>query len=122
MDTSGRTLIRRRLNAGRFRDARLERPDADDPAAADGAAADPRATVANPADLDHQPVRPLWICGVCEQPWPCPAACRHLSATMNSAQLGLFMVACLHQATADGLDEVPAQLYRRFLSWIRGAR
>nr|WP_242624227.1 hypothetical protein [Micromonospora kangleipakensis] len=33
----------------------------------------------------HWPVPPLWSCGGCGAPWPCPTRCRELRADVDDA-------------------------------------
>ncbi|MEH1058346.1 hypothetical protein V6U89_24440 [Micromonospora sp. CPCC 206171] len=69
----------------------------------------------------HGPVLPIWSCGGCGAPWPCPTRRRELCAEFEDApvSLSLYMGAQLVRATAD-LTWVPAgTLHRRFLGWMR---
>ncbi|MEU5907508.1 hypothetical protein ABZ780_24445 [Micromonospora sp. NPDC047467] len=69
----------------------------------------------------HGPVLPIWSCGGCDAPWPCPTRRRELSAEFGGASvsLALYMGAQLVRASAD-LTWVPAgALHRRFLGWVR---
>lgn len=67
----------------------------------------------------HVPVRPVWTCAACGQPWPCPTRQRQLLAEYTDARvsLSLYLSGCFVQACAD-LGAIPAGiLYRRFFAW-----
>ncbi|WP_446213432.1 hypothetical protein [Micromonospora sp. IBSANI012] len=72
---------------------------------------------------NHGPVMPIWSCGGCNAPWPCPTRRRELRAEFADApvSLALYLGAYLVQAAED-LTWVPAgTLHRRFLGWTREA-
>jgi hypothetical protein len=69
----------------------------------------------------HGPVLPIWSCGGCGSPWPCPTRKRELRAEFDKApvSLALYMGAQLVRAAED-LVWVPAGgLHKRFLGWVR---
>ncbi|MGK5441078.1 hypothetical protein ACSNN7_04490 [Micromonospora sp. URMC 105] len=69
----------------------------------------------------HGPVPPVWSCGGCGAPWPCPTRRRELRAEYADApvSLALYLGAQLVRATED-LSGTPAgALHRRFLGWLR---
>jgi hypothetical protein len=73
---------------------------------------------------EHVAERPTWHCTVCGQPWPCAVAKVELTEQYPSANLGLFMASCWHEAIEnlrDSEERVPPDLYQRFLGWISGA-
>lgn len=86
---------------------------------------------ASPAELgravptEHLPLRPLWLCRRCGQPWPCGQARLALIAEYRANAIGLFLhmagrlyeaIDDLHRlnpsATGDATD-----LFDRFLGW-----
>ena len=71
----------------------------------------------------HGPVMPLWSCGGCDLPWPCPTRKRELRAEYEDApvSLALYLGAYLVQATEDMPWTPAGVLHRRFLSWTRAA-
>lgn len=77
--------------------------------------------------MQHEPLRPLWICQRCAQPWPCGAA-RHQLANQYATDrptLAIDLAGRLRDAESDlarvcpppGPD--PAELYGRFLGWVK---
>ncbi len=73
---------------------------------------------------EHVADRPSWDCRVCGQPWPCPVAKCQLAEQYHRfpAGLSIFMASCLHEAIEDlaGSDaSVPADLFERFLTWVK---
>ncbi|MGC1209863.1 MAG: hypothetical protein WA890_01135 [Micromonospora sp.] len=69
----------------------------------------------------HGPVLPIWSCGGCGLPWPCPTRKRELRAEYADApvSLALYLGSYLVQAT-ENMPWTPAGvLHRRFLGWIR---
>ena len=77
------------------------------------------------AGVDHLPMRPLWLCPRCGQPWPCGAAKLALVAEYQDTPVSLFiyLAACLHDAIDDlhRLDPSEtgsvADMFDRFLGW-----
>ncbi|MFC4090056.1 hypothetical protein [Micromonospora sp. GCM10011541] len=51
----------------------------------------------------HDPVLPVWSCGGCDLPWPCPTRRRELRAEFDDApvSLALYLGAQLVRASAD---------------------
>ncbi|GGL88216.1 hypothetical protein [Micromonospora yangpuensis] len=76
----------------------------------------------------HLPIRPLWLCRRCGQPWPCGAAKLALLAEYQDSPLSLFLylAGCLHNAIDDLHQLHPsdtgstADVFDRFLGWTRG--
>ena len=58
----------------------------------------------------HGPVMPIWTCGGCDLPWPCPTRRRELRAEYAGApvSLALYLGAYLVQATEDMPGRPPA--------------
>ena len=56
-----------------------------------------------PAAVEHLPMRPLWLCRRCGQPWPCGVAKLALVAEYEDAPVSLFLylAGCLHDAIDD---------------------
>ncbi|MFE9690088.1 hypothetical protein [Micromonospora sp. NPDC005806] len=71
----------------------------------------------------HGPVMPIWSCGGCDLPWPCPTRKRELRAEYADApvSLALYLGSYLVQATADMPWTPAGVLHRRFLGWTRAA-
>ncbi|MEU4595197.1 hypothetical protein [Micromonospora aurantiaca (nom. illeg.)] len=75
--------------------------------------------------VEHLPLRPLWLCGRCGQPWPCGAAKLALLAEYRDSRLSLFLylAGCLHDAIDDLHRLNPAEtgtaagMFDRFLGW-----
>ncbi|WP_346534736.1 hypothetical protein [Micromonospora sp. DPT] len=69
----------------------------------------------------HGPVLPMWSCGGCGAPWPCPNRRRELRAEFADApvSLALYMGAQLVRATEDLAWASAGTLHRRFLGWLR---
>ncbi|MEV1331176.1 hypothetical protein AB0J20_16545 [Micromonospora costi] len=78
-----------------------------------------------PAPVEHLPLRPLWLCRRCGQPWPCGAAKLALLAEYREAPVSLFLylASCLHDAIDDlhrlnpGVTGSAADMFDRFLGW-----
>jgi hypothetical protein len=73
---------------------------------------------------EHAGQRPNWDCRVCGQPWPCAIAKGELRAEFHNfpSVLSIYMSAKMVDAASDFMDHgagPPADLYERFLSWIR---
>ncbi|MGK5739266.1 hypothetical protein [Micromonospora sp. URMC 103] len=71
----------------------------------------------------HGPVMPIWSCGGCDLPWPCPTRKRELRAEYADApvSLVLYLGSYLVQATEDMPWTPAGVLHRRFLGWTREA-
>ena len=75
--------------------------------------------------VEHLPLRPLWLCRRCGQPWPCGAAKLALLAEYqdNRVSLFLYLAGCLHDAINDLHRLNPAEtgtaagMFDRFLGW-----
>lgn len=76
---------------------------------------------------EHLPIRPIWLCRVCAQPWPCGEARLRLSAEYMNDQVALsvYLASTLGEAADDlrKLNPEPgpdhALLFGRFLGWTR---
>nr|WP_175543563.1 hypothetical protein [Micromonospora pattaloongensis] len=74
---------------------------------------------------DHLPLRPLWLCRVCGQPWPCGRAKLALLASYHDSQINLllYLSGLLHEAIDDLHRLNPSttgnirDLFDRFLGW-----
>ncbi|MGR6318199.1 hypothetical protein [Micromonospora soli] len=71
----------------------------------------------------HGPVMPIWSCGGCDLPWPCPTRKQELRAEYANApvSLALYLGSYLVQATEDMPWTPAGVLHRRFLGWTRAA-
>ncbi|MGW3806650.1 hypothetical protein [Micromonospora sp. NPDC005113] len=77
----------------------------------------------------HLPVRPIWLCRECAQPWPCGKARLILSAEYLSDRVALsvYMASMLGDAAEDlrKLNPEPdldhGLLFARFLGWTKAA-
>ncbi|SBT47327.1 hypothetical protein GA0070621_2864 [Micromonospora narathiwatensis] len=75
--------------------------------------------------VEHLPLRPLWLCRRCGQPWPCGAAKLALVAEYRDNQVSLFlyMAGCMHDAIDDLHQLNPSEtgsasgMFDRFLGW-----
>lgn len=75
--------------------------------------------------VEHLPLRPLWLCRRCGQPWPCGAAKLALLTEYqdNRVSLFLYLAGCLHDAINDLHRLNPAEtgtaagMFDRFLGW-----
>lgn len=78
-----------------------------------------------PAPLGHLPLRPLWLCRACGQPWPCGRAKLDLLASYRDSPLNLliYLAGLLHEAIDDlhrlnpGTTGDVRNLFDRFLGW-----
>jgi hypothetical protein len=73
---------------------------------------------------EHVGQRPNWDCRVCAQPWPCAIAKVELRAEFRNfpSVLNIYMTAQMYDAASDFMAHgagLPADLYERFLSWVR---
>ncbi|TYB96321.1 hypothetical protein FXF53_22370 [Micromonospora sp. WP24] len=74
---------------------------------------------------EHLPLRPLWLCRVCGQPWPCGRAKLALLTSYQGSRLNLllYLAGCLHEAIDDLHRLNPSttgdvrKLFDRFLGW-----
>jgi hypothetical protein len=76
---------------------------------------------------EHIATRPTWDCRACDEPWPCPTAKAELldEFTNYPSVLTIFMAAQMHVAQDDFVatsGAPPADLFERFMMWIRPAR
>ncbi|SDZ35510.1 hypothetical protein SAMN05444365_11132 [Micromonospora pattaloongensis] len=72
----------------------------------------------------HGPMRPIWLCGGCGVPWPCPTRRRQLAAEFEGAPMSLAIYMGTHLLTAmEDMKWAPAgPLHRRFLGWVQPPR
>jgi hypothetical protein len=78
-----------------------------------------------PAAVEHLPLRPLWLCRRCGQPWPCGAAKLALVAEYQDTPVSLFLylAGCLHDAIDDlhrlnpSVTGSASDMFDRFLGW-----
>lgn len=76
---------------------------------------------------EHAPLRPLWICRSCAQPWPCGLARLRLLTEYRDDRVGLHLY--LGWALFTAIEDLyklnpqpgpdPAAMYPRFLHWTR---
>ncbi|GLZ57773.1 hypothetical protein [Micromonospora sp. NBRC 107095] len=74
---------------------------------------------------EHPPLRPLWLCRRCGQPWPCGRARIALVAEYRDNRVGLFLylAGLLHEAIDDlhrlnpSTTRGVSDLFDRFLGW-----
>ncbi|WP_348651117.1 hypothetical protein [Micromonospora sp. WMMD882] len=77
----------------------------------------------------HEAMRPLWLCRACGAEWPCAPARLALVARFGQdrVSLAVYLAVLMDRAYDDkaALNPAPgpdvAELYRRFLGWIRSA-
>ncbi|MEU6021248.1 hypothetical protein [Micromonospora sp. NPDC047134] len=77
------------------------------------------------ADPPHTPMRPMWCCRACGQPWPCATArlLLHTEYAHNRTGLSIYLAGLMYEAMRDlyhlnphdGPD--PTSLFNRFLGW-----
>ncbi|MFD0784010.1 hypothetical protein ACFQZ8_08790, partial [Micromonospora azadirachtae] len=78
-----------------------------------------------PTGVEHLPMRPLWLCRRCGQPWPCGGAKLALLAEYREVPVSLFLylASCLHDAIDDlhrlnpSVTGSAADMFDRFLGW-----
>ncbi|MGW2625928.1 hypothetical protein ACWEOS_29155 [Micromonospora taraxaci] len=74
---------------------------------------------------EHTPLRPIWLCRACGQPWPCGRAKLALVAEYHGNQVSLFLylAGLLHDAIDDLHKLNPtttgcaSDMFDRFLGW-----
>jgi hypothetical protein len=76
---------------------------------------------------DHVGAGPSWDCGACGRPWPCANGKESLLEEFRDhpSVLTIYLSTHLSQATLDLTahgEDVPADLYERFLGWVRPPR
>ncbi|WSG06104.1 hypothetical protein OIE53_16185 [Micromonospora sp. NBC_01739] len=75
--------------------------------------------------VEHPPMRPLWMCRQCGQPWPCTRAKLALLADYATDPVGLrlYLAGCLCDAIDDlhrlspSLTGSATDIFDRFLGW-----
>lgn len=78
---------------------------------------------------EHLPLRPLWLCRTCGQPWPCGRAKLDLLAEYQCSRVSLclYLASLLCDAIGDlhrlnpSMTGSTAGLYDRFLGWPRAS-
>lgn len=72
----------------------------------------------------HGPVLPVWSCGGCDRPWPCPTRRQELRAEYADApvSLALYLGAYFVKAAEDMPWAPAGPLHRRFIGWTRQPR
>jgi hypothetical protein len=73
---------------------------------------------------EHLNTRPSWDCRVCTKPWPCANAKNDLLAEFRvyPSVLTIYLSAQMYDAVNDLTSHgatLPADLYERFISWVR---
>ncbi|GAA1597068.1 hypothetical protein GCM10009828_023240 [Actinoplanes couchii] len=67
--------------------------------------------------VEHNPDRPSWRCGVCGLSWPCEPAREQLVRGRSRLDLAVLMWEHLEEAARD-MPQAPASyLFDRFLRW-----
>ncbi len=77
------------------------------------------------ATVPHTPLRPIWCCRACGQPWPCATARLLLRAEYESNPIGLsiYLAGLMYEAMRDLYHlnphdgPEPAALFDRFVAW-----
>ncbi|TDC80833.1 hypothetical protein E1193_16575 [Micromonospora sp. KC606] len=77
------------------------------------------------AGVEHLPLRPLWMCRRCGQPWPCGPAKLALVAEYRDSPVSLFLylAGCLRDAIDDlhrlnpSVTGSASDIFDRFLGW-----
>jgi hypothetical protein len=71
--------------------------------------------------LSHLPQRPDWRCLACQEEWPCLGARADLLTEYADARpsLGMYLAAHMMDAVLDLGRPLDAELYDRFLAWVR---
>lgn len=69
----------------------------------------------------HGPVLPVWTCGGCAQPWPCPTRRQELRAEFDGAPVSLtiYMGSYFAWAAEDLTWMTAGALHARFLGWTK---
>jgi predicted enzyme related to lactoylglutathione lyase len=73
----------------------------------------------------HTPLRPMWCCRACADPWPCATARLLLKAEYDADPVGLSVHLCgvLHEAARDLFRlnphnaPTPREMFERFVAW-----
>jgi hypothetical protein len=82
--------------------------------------------VAPARQLLHLPQRPLWICRIDAQPWPCADArlCLLRQYREDSVAISIYLCTALHELIADlyrlnpDTAPEPRALFERILGWL----
>lgn len=71
---------------------------------------------------NHWPVKPSWRCALCDEPWPCGPGRAQIIAETGGARVDLALYMAIGMIEAARAEPMipPADLYRRFLGWVRG--
>ncbi|MFJ8581328.1 hypothetical protein [Micromonospora sp. NPDC093277] len=73
----------------------------------------------------HTPLRPMWACRACGQPWPCGTARLMLRAEhdRNHQGLSIYLAGLMYEAMRDLYrlnpegGPSPEELFKRFVAW-----
>lgn len=76
---------------------------------------------------EHRPVRPIWLCRACGQPWPCGEARLRLAVEYREDRVGLsvYMASMMGEAISElrRLNPQPEPdgsiIFARFVGWTR---
>ncbi len=68
---------------------------------------------------NHEPSKPCWFCLDCRMPWPCQAARDRMAADGIDTSFRLAAWSMLEEAAHDMPYASAAELYERFISWMR---
>jgi hypothetical protein len=73
---------------------------------------------------DHQPDRPSWKCRRCGADWPCGPRRTELATEFAGAatSLSLYLASYMVDAARELPELSTAQLYARFILWMRPPR
>ncbi|MDM4720498.1 hypothetical protein QTQ03_13260 [Micromonospora sp. WMMA1363] len=83
-----------------------------------------------PGHQAHLPMRPLWLCRACAQPWPCAQARLLLIVEFDgkAVDLAIYLSSLYYEAAHDlfrlNPDDGPSprELFERFVAWGRYRR
>lgn len=76
---------------------------------------------------EHLPLRPIWLCRICANPWPCGEARLRLTSEYadDRVALSVYMASMMGEATSDlrRLNPQPeseaSTMFGRFLAWTK---
>ncbi|MEV4715118.1 hypothetical protein [Micromonospora sp. NPDC049374] len=92
-----------------------------------GRTAASRRVGAGSGEAPHTPLRPMWCCRACGQPWPCGPARLRLRTEYDADRPGLsiYLAGLMYEAMRDLYHfnahdaPEPGVLFDRFLAWAR---
>lgn len=76
-------------------------------------------TAADDDGRHHHPIRPIWTCVVCGDPWPCQLAREWMLRTYTLVPRSLTMASYFTQACEELTTLGVGEIHGRFLGWIR---